>query len=58
MTESQGEPAASLLCRSMREAFEEVTLTFQVTSELFATGNKGVRGFSLLLVNMKKAFKD
>ena len=54
---SQGEPAAQLLCRSMSEAFEEVTLTFQVTSEPFATGKKEIRGISLLLVNMKRAFK-
>lgn len=45
MTASQGEPEAQLVSRSVSEAFKEVTLTFQVTSEPFAPGNKEVKAF-------------
>jgi hypothetical protein len=55
--QSQGEPWPPLLCRSVSEAFKEVALTFQVTSESFTTGNKEVRCLSLVLVNMKKTFQ-
>lgn len=44
MTGSRAEPEASLLCRLVSEAHKEITLTGQVTSERFATGNEEVRG--------------
>lgn len=55
---SQGEPEAPLLGRLVSEAFNEISLTFWVTSEALITGSKEVRGLSLVLVNMKKTPKD
>lgn len=54
MTVSQGEPGAPSLGRSVSEAFKEVSLTFRVASEAFATESREVRDLSWVLVNTKK----
>ena len=53
---SQGDPAAQVHCWSMREAFEEVTLTFRsLSNHLLQETRKSVLWF---LLTWRQAFKD